>query len=41
MDIPILVIDDWREFKNLKLSESLYNHIWKNFDIKTLSDIMS
>lgn len=40
MGIPILVIDDWREFKNLKLSESLYNSIWKNFDTKYISDIM-
>ena len=31
LGIPILIIDDWSELKNLKLSEDLYNNLWGDF----------
>ena len=37
MGIPLLIIDDWSEFKNLDLSSSLYDDTWKDFDINTLT----
>ena len=32
MNIPILIIDDWSEFKNLKLTKNLYDDLWGDFD---------
>ena len=37
MGIPLLIIDDWSEFKNLDLSNSLYEDIWRDFDINSLT----
>jgi len=31
-NLPIIVLNDWKEFKTLNLNESLYNSIWNNFD---------
>ena len=32
MGIPIIIIDDWSELKNLDLSEDNYKKIWGDFD---------
>lgn len=37
--LPILVINDWREYSDLKLSASLYYELWKDFDPSILNDI--
>lgn len=37
MGIPIIIIDDWSELKNLDLTVDLYKKVWGNFDIKTLN----
>lgn len=37
MGIPLLIIDDWSEFKDLKLSSELYNNLWGNFDLKKIN----
>ena len=31
MGIPMLILNDWSEYKDLKLSESLYQKTWNNF----------
>lgn len=36
LGIPILIIDDWKEFKDLDLSEQLYADIWQDFDPSSL-----
>ena len=35
--IPLLIINDWSEFKSLDLSDSLYNDLWKDFDPSSLN----
>jgi hypothetical protein len=35
-DLPFLIIDDWRDYKNLNLSKELYEEIWKDFDPSSL-----
>ena len=35
-DLPFLVIDDWQDYKDLKLSKELYENIWKDFDPSSL-----
>ena len=37
MGIPILIIDDWSELKNLDLSPNLYEKTWGDFDINSLN----
>jgi hypothetical protein len=37
MGIPLLIIDDWSEFKNLDLSASLYHDLWKDFNTESLN----
>lgn len=32
LGIPIIIIDDWSQFKDLNLSSSLYEKIWGDFD---------
>lgn len=32
-DMPIIIIDDWSEFKHINFSENLYNLIWNNFNV--------
>ena len=34
--LPFLVINDWEDYKNLNLSEELYNEIWGDFDPESL-----
>lgn len=34
--LPFLVIDSWKEYRNLDLSQELYDKIWGNFDPSTL-----
>ena len=36
-DFPFLVIDDWDNFKSLRLSKETYKKIWNNFDSKNLA----
>ena len=36
LGIPMLIIDNWSDFKNLNLSEDLYNELWQDFDVKSL-----
>ena len=37
LGIPIYIIDDWSQFKNLHLTSELYKTIWNNFDINHLN----
>lgn len=37
LGIPIVIIDDWCEFKDLDLSEENYKKIWNNFDSKNIN----
>lgn len=37
--IPLLIINDWSEYKTLQLDEDTYNTIWNNFDISQLNNI--
>ena len=37
LGIPILIIDDWSELKDLKLSENLYNSLWGDFDLHKIN----
>jgi len=36
LGIPMLIIDDWSEFKGLELNKKLYNEVWGDFDASTL-----
>ena len=36
LGIPMLIIDDWSEFKGLELNKELYNEVWGDFDISVL-----
>ena len=37
LGIPILIIDDWSDFKNLDLSSELYEKIWGDFDPNSIN----
>ena len=37
MGIPILIIDDWSELKNLELSPDLYKKTWRDFNPSSLN----
>ena len=37
MGIPILIIDDWSELKDLDLSEDNYKNIWGDFDVNSIN----
>lgn len=32
-DYPFLIIDDWKDFKDLELTPELYKKIWNNFNV--------
>lgn len=32
-DFPIIILNDWSEFKNINFSKELYEKIWNNFDV--------
>jgi len=32
MGIPMLILDDWSEFKSLNLNQVLYDELWQDFD---------
>ena len=35
-DMPIIILDDWSEFKKIKFTKTLYKKIWNNFNIGDL-----
>jgi len=35
--LPILIINDWSDLKNIKLNEELYHKIWNDFKIKKIN----
>jgi hypothetical protein len=35
-DMPIIILDDWADFKNISFDETLYHKIWNNFNIGDL-----
>ena len=35
-DMPIIILDDWSDFKNINFNEELYYKIWNNFDTSNL-----
>ena len=37
LGIPILIIDDWSDLKDLDLSPDLYNKLWKDFEPSSLN----
>ena len=37
LGIPILIIDDWSDFKDLDLSPELYEKIWGDFDPNSIN----
>tara|TARA_Y100000401_G_scaffold116475_1_gene122353 strand:- start:18375 stop:19220 length:846 start_codon:yes stop_codon:yes gene_type:complete len=37
LGIPILIIDDWSDFKDLDLTPELYTKIWGDFDPKSIN----
>jgi len=37
LGIPMLIIDDWAEFKNLELNKELYNEVWGDFNPSSLN----
>ena len=32
-DMPIIILDEWSDFKKINFNEELYNKIWNNFDV--------
>lgn len=36
MGVPMLILDDWSEFKSLNLDEALYDELWHDFDPSVL-----
>jgi hypothetical protein len=36
LGIPLIILDDWSEFKNLNLSKELYEETWGTFDLRSL-----
>lgn len=32
-DFPMIILNDWSEFKNIQFNEELYHKIWNNFDV--------
>ena len=37
LGIPMLIVDEWSEFKDLSLSEEVYNDLWGSFDPLSLN----
>jgi hypothetical protein len=37
LDFPILILDDWSDFKNIKFDKKLYDSLWNNFDTDQLT----
>ena len=35
--IPMIVLDDWSDFKHIKFNEELYTKVWNNFDLDDLN----
>lgn len=35
-DMPIIVLNDWSDFKNINFDECLYHKTWNNFDVSVL-----
>jgi hypothetical protein len=35
-DMPILILDDWAEFKTINFCKELYHDLWNNFDRENL-----
>jgi hypothetical protein len=31
--MPIIILDDWSDFKKINFNEELYHKIWNNFDV--------
>lgn len=36
-DVPMIVLDDWSDFKNIKFDKDLYTKVWNNFDVADLT----
>jgi len=34
--IPMIILDDWSEFKDLELNKELYNEVWGDFNVSAL-----
>ena len=39
LGIPMLMVDEWSEFKDLSLSEEVYNDLWNNFNVDDLASV--
>ena len=37
LGIPMIIINDWSEFKDLKLDKNLYDSIWGDFKVESLN----
>jgi hypothetical protein len=37
--VPLTIINDWSEYKNLELSKELFEDTWKDFNINNLSNL--
>ncbi len=37
LGIPMIILDDWSQFKDLKLNKNLYDSIWGDFKIESLN----
>ena len=37
MGIPMIIIDDWSELRGLKLSEDVYNSLWGDFNLQSIT----
>ena len=37
LGIPMIIINDWSEFKDLKLNKNLYDSIWGDFKVESLN----
>ena len=35
----MLIVDEWSEFKDLSLSEEVYNDLWNNFNVGDLASV--
>jgi hypothetical protein len=36
-DMPMVVLDDWSDFKNIEFNKDLYTKVWNNFDVTNLT----
>ena len=39
LGVPLIIINDWSEYKNLELSKELFEDTWKDFNINNLSNL--